>query len=594
MEKKDFDLALSKYCITLLMIRRCTLASIIKKKKKNQVYYYLVESARVNGKPRIVRQKYLGRAEQIAAAMEGKGELDQPKHSIVLEFGAVMALYDLAKRLGAVDLINTVAVKRNQGLSIGDYMLIAAINRAIEPTSKHQIAEWFSKTTLDRVIPAKSSMLSSQRFWDNMSSLSEEAIRQFEDEFTRKIVQQYGLRLDCLIYDTTNFFTYVDTNSSSTLPQRGHSKEKRSDLKIVGLAMMVSPDFSVPLFHETYAGNHPDAKQFLSVIDRLKKRCQSICETSLTPTLVFDKGNNSSDHMKKLQSGEVKFRVVGSLKLSQCKLLLEVNKDKFVPLTGTKYQGVTAYRTTYDVYGQAMTVLVVYNPELEAGQLQGINKNIEQCTLKLNDLQNSLQAREDGTVKKGRKPTLESVQRHVDQILQKEFMKELFDVQVLKTESAIRMTFAFQMDRLESLKERQLGKTILYTDNHDWPDEKIISAYHSQYHIEEAFKQMKNTDHLGFRPIYHWTDQKIKVHAFYCVLALRLCALLNRELQDHGIDISMNRMLDVLGDIKQVITVYPKKGDSKKDRESFSLSKLSPEAKKIMEALGLDQYRLGR
>lgn len=541
-----------------------------------------------------MRQKYLGRAEQIAAAMEGTAELDQPKFSIVLEFGAVMALYDLAKRLGVVDLINTVSPKRNQGLSIGDYMLIAAINRAVEPTSKHQIAEWFSKTSLDRVIPAKSSMLSSQRFWDNMNSLSEDAIRQFEDDFTRKIVQQYGLSLDCLIYDTTNFFTYVDTHSSSTLPQRGHSKEKRSDLKIVGLAMMVSPDFSVPLFHETYAGNDPDAKQFRSVIERLKQRCQTICETPLSPTLVFDKGNNSSDHMKKLQSGEMKFHVVGSLKLSQCKSLLEVSKEQFVPVTGTKYKGVTAYRTTYDVYDQDMTVLVVNNPELEAGQLQGIGKNIEQCAAKLRDLQNALQARENGTIKKGRKPTLESVQRQVDQIMKKEFMKELFDVLVSKTETAIRLEFSFQMARLESLRERQLGKTVLYTDNHDWPDEKIISAYRSQYHIEEAFKQMKNTDHLGFRPIYHWTDQKIKVHAFYCILALRLCSLLNRELHDHGFDLSVNRMLDLLGDIKQVIMVYPKKGDSKKDRESFSLSKLCPEAKKLMEALGLDQYRLGR
>lgn len=570
------------------------MASIIKKKKKNQVYYYLVESARVNGKPRIVRQKYLGRAEQIAAAMERGGESDPPKHSIVFEFGAVMALFDLAKRLGVVNMINAAAPKRDQGLSIGDYMLIAAINRAVDPTSKQQIAEWFSKTSLDRVIPAKPAMLSSQRFWDHMNAFSEQAIRQFEDAFTRKIVQQYGLRLDCLIYDTTNFFTYIDTNTPSTLPQRGHSKEKRGDLKIVGLAMMVSADFSIPLFHEVYAGNDPDAKQFRAVIERLKQRCQSICGKDASPTLVFDKGNNSDDHLKRLQSGDMKLRVVGSLKLSQCKPLLEISKDQFVPVTGIKHKGVTAYRTTYEVYDQPMTVLVVYNPELEAGQLQGIQKNIASCTQKLADLQQALGARENGTVKKGRKPTIESVQRQVDQILQKEFMKELFDVHVSASETAIRLTFAFNLTRLESLRERQLGKTILYTDNHDWSNEKIISTYRSQYYIEEAFKQMKNTDHLGFRPIYHWTDQKIRVHAFYCVLALRLCCLLQRELHDRGIDLSRNRMLDLLADIKQVITVYPKKGESKKDREVFSLSKLSPESKKVMEALGLDQYRLGR
>jgi hypothetical protein len=259
-------------------------ASIIKKKKKGQTYYYLVESARVDGKPRIVRQKYLGRAEHIAAALETPSEGEAPKYSIVLEFGAVMALFDLAKRLGVVELINQVSPKRAQGLSIGEYMLIAAINRAVDPTSKNQVAAWFSKTCLDRVIPAKAAQLSSQRFWDHMDALSEEAIREFEDVFTRTIVQAYGLSLDCLIYDATNFFTYIDTESQSTLPQRGHSKEKRGDLKIVGLSMMVSPDFNVPLFHDLYAGNQPDAKQFLAVVERLQQRFERISDLNASAT----------------------------------------------------------------------------------------------------------------------------------------------------------------------------------------------------------------------------------------------------------------------------------------------------------------------
>src|SRR5699024_6697665 len=119
-----------------------------------------------------------------------------------------------------------------------------------------------SKTMLDRFLPAKPSHLTSQRFWDNMGLLTDKAMEQFEKEFSEHIVKTYGLDTDCLIYDATNFFTYVDTKSSSTIPQRGDSKEKRKDLKIVGLAMMVSPEFGVPLFHETYPGNKPDAKQF--------------------------------------------------------------------------------------------------------------------------------------------------------------------------------------------------------------------------------------------------------------------------------------------------------------------------------------------
>jgi len=111
-----------------------------------------------------------------------------------------------------------------------------------------------------------------------------------------------------LIYDATNFFTYIDTESDSTLPQRVHSKEKRGDLKIVGLSMMVSPDFNVPLFHDLYAGNQPDAKQFLAVVERLQQRFEHISDQKMEATVVFDKGNNSAEHIQKLQSGATLFR----------------------------------------------------------------------------------------------------------------------------------------------------------------------------------------------------------------------------------------------------------------------------------------------
>jgi len=570
------------------------MAYIIKKKKGNQLYYYMVESARVNGQPRIVNQKYLGRAEDIVKAIEGKKGLDTPKHSIVLEFGHVMALYDLATRLGVVDLIDQVAPKRDQGLSIGQYMLLAAINRAVDPKSKNRMAEWFAKTALNQVIPAEAPMLSSQRFWDNMHLLSEEAIHRFEDTFTQQIVEKYGLSTDCLIYDTTNFFTYIDSNSASKLAKRGHSKEKRSDLKIVGLSMMVTPDFNIPLFHETYPGNEQDVKAFSKTLEQLKQRYLKIAGAARPVTLVFDKGNNSPENIKGLRNGTQPFRIVGSLRLNQVSDLLLIKKEKFILLPGKEEERVTVYRTLYPVYDDEFTVVVVYNPALLQGQLQGVRENMEKCALQLKDIQHTLSEREAGRVTKGRKPTTESVQKRVDGILQKEFMKELFVTSVAKTTKSIQLDFSVRLAAYQELREERLGKTILFTDNHEWTSEKIVSAYRSQYHIEHAFRQMKNTDHLGMRPLHHWTDQKIKVHAFYCVLALRLCGLLQKELHQQGIELSVNRMLDLLSDIKQVITVYPKEGASKKDRQVFSLSKPAPEVKKIMEVLNIAQYQAGK
>lgn len=569
------------------------MATIVKKKKKNQFYYYLVESARVNGKPRIVYQKYLGRAEDIAKAVERRENLDNPKYSFVFEFGAVCALYNLAEELRVAQLIDKYAPKRDQGLSVGRYILIAAINRAVEPLSKVQIGDWYRKTMLDRIMPVSKNLLSSQRFWDNMNILSDEGIQKFEEEFSGLIVKKYGLHTDCLIYDTTNFFTYIDTMSTSKLPQRGHSKEKRCDLKIVGLAMMVSPDFNIPLFHEVYPGNDPDSKEFGAVIERLKDRFVKLCGKPKNVTLVFDKGNNSPSNIDLIMDSERPFKIVGTLKLSQCKSLLDIPKERFVPVPGYQSSNVTAYRERLTIYGREMVVLVVHNTELLLGQMQGITQNIEKCTIKLQEFQRTLENSKSQESRGGYKHTRNSVIKRIDCILSKEYMKEIFSINISVDGKHVSFNFSLNVDRLEKIQERYLGKTIIFTDNHDWPNEKIISAYRSQYHIEHAFRQMKNSHYLGFRPIYHWTDQKIKVHAFYCVLALRLCSLLNRILHDNGIHLSIDKMLSALSEIRQVITVFPKRGQSKKDREVFSLTKTEPQERRIMEILDIKKYALG-
>ena len=87
-------------------------------------------------------------------------------------------------------------------------------------------------------------------------------------------------------------------------------------------------------------------------------------------------------------------------------------------------------------------------------------------------------------------------------------------------------------------------------------DYQIISAYRSAWNVESAFKQMKDTDFLTVRPLFHWTDSKIRVHLFVCVLAYRLCALLRKELHEHGIDCSIDQYLQSMGAVKRVTTFY--------------------------------------
>jgi transposase len=570
------------------------MATLSKRTNKSGTYYYLVESARVNGKPRIVKQIYLGTVEKIAAAMERASQemsIPDPEHVAVYEFGAVTALYSIADRLGVCRVIDDIAGKRNQGLPVSVSILLAAINRAVAATSKNTFFEWFDKTVLYKIFPvANAKNLSSQGFWNNMAALDDGKIRMIEDEITKRVVERYDIDTGCFLFDNTNFFTYLNTANTSALAKRGNSKEKRADLKIVGLSLMVSPDHNIPLFHETYPGNTNDAQQFSSIISKLKDRYRKLGRGDCDVTLVFDKGNNNEDNIQDLISVDpCPFHFVGGLRLNQCPELLDVPKSDFLPLDGD-FHGATAYRSIKDVYGKGFAVVVTNNPVLYDAQMVGVLSNIAKCEEELADLQKRLRLRKEGSITKGKKATAESVGKNIKAILSAEYMRDIFDTTVKdEPNQTPELEFSLNEERLVKLQERTLGKTILFTDRRGWSNEQIVSAYRSQYHVEEAFKQMKDTAHLSFRPLRHFTDANIRVHAFYCVLAYMLAALLNKELKQMGHDVSINRMLDKFQEAQQVISVFNPAG-GKKPVVKTAYSRFEGIAKDYDEKYGLLKY----
>jgi transposase len=564
------------------------MASLTAKVIKGKTYYYARECQRVGGKPKIVRTVYLGSLDNILAAAEGAREVPQPQSVDIAAFGDVVALYDLACRIGLVELIDRHVPKRRQGLSTGQYLLLAAINRAVHPTSKAKLADWYQHTALTRLIPATGKQLSSQSFWNHMNFFREEHIEAIEAELSRRLVDQFGLSLQMLTYDGTNFFTYIKTTTESELLERGHNKQKRGDLRQVNLGMMVTTDFHVPLFHKVYPGNVPDSTIFKTVTDELRDRYVALAGECEHITLIFDKGNNSQEAFETLDDSG--FHFIGSLVGSHHGDLLEVPLEKYQTLAGQRLKNCLAFRTTKSVFGQERTIVVTYNENLLEGQLQGLTKNLEKTRQRLYEIQRSLRRRREGKVKGGKKPTVASVNKQVEKSLSRQFMKGLFHYEVGEESGVPTLSWRTNSNALARLVERNLGKTILFTDNDDWSNEEIVLGYRAQHHIEDAFRDMKNSHYLGWAPMHHWTDQKIRVHAFSCVLGLTLTSLLARSLHQREIDVSMSRMYELLGGIRETLVIYPRKPGQKKHRTAASLSTLSHEQRTLFDALDLKRY----
>jgi transposase len=524
---------------------------------RGYVYYYLQQSQRINGKVKVTFSKCIGSAKKITEELmnlhinnENKDLTDlriKLQESNPLSYGAVIALLSVAERNGIRDIINTHFQKREQGMSQGDYMLLAAINRAVAPCSKRSFWDWFNDTSLLKKFPlATEETLSSQSFWNHMSKIGKEQIDAAETDIVKKLVSNYGLETDLLLFDNTNFFAFIDSDTESELAQRGKSKENRTDLRIVGLSIMCSPTHNIPLLHSVYPGNMNDAKRFAELIDSMKERIKEL-KAGEKPdvTLVFDRGNNSTANVEAMAMERTNgYHFVGGLKRNQFPELLQLAKKDFKKLKGKKLGDTKAYRTTKEVHGGVYTIVVTDNPELYNAQIRGVEKNIESCQNKLEELEKKLAARASGKTTRGKGYTVDSVEKKVKEILSKEHMSMIYETSVTPDKSGfVSMSFKLDKRKYRLLKDKILGKSVLFSDRHKWASERIIGAYRAQYHVEECFKQLKDTNHLAFRPIRHFTDNNIRVHAFYCVLALRLCSVMALEFERLGYNISIDKML---------------------------------------------------
>ena len=291
------------------------MASLVAKKKANTLYYYVVESARVDGKPRIVHQTYLGTAERVAALVKDR-TAPLPLSATTIDFGLPGALWVAAQNSGVFPLLESLWPKPRSGPSTAHYLLLAAIHRICQPGPKTEVADWYRRSILHSLWGFPAERFSSQAFWDcfdQIRTAGAESLAgedQLEEAQLRllgvwKEKQLVGRRL--LAYDTTNFYTYIaSTNDRADLAQRGHNKQGRHNLRQVGLSYVLDGDNGASLCHHLHPGNVADAEELpvaLSRIVALLDR-QQIARGSVT--LVLDKGSAALANTLELEQAGVR------------------------------------------------------------------------------------------------------------------------------------------------------------------------------------------------------------------------------------------------------------------------------------------------
>jgi transposase len=555
---------------------------IVGKKQNGKVYYYLTESARVNGKPRIVSQRYLGSAEEVEArlAEAGPGEPDRTRH---LAFGDLAAVWSILERLDVIDIIDDVVGARRGDAAgtVGTYVALACANRIVDPCSKRRFVDWWKTTAGDRWVRLPTAALDHRRFWDAMDAISAEDLETIEARITARMVTEFGVDVSGLVLDMTNFATYIDTaNERAPIAQRGHAKQKRTDLRLVGLGLIVSTDAAIPLLSHTYAGNRPDVTQFAAMVTSLTDRLDSIGADTDNFTLVYDAGQNSGPNQHTITASPLHF--VGSLPPSDHSDLLAVAHSSYQPVDGDRFPGLTAYATTKTVYGATHSIVITHSQNLHDKQSRGFDQTMAKARRQLTDLAARLA--------RGRtRRTRDKVEAEITQILGPRWLNRVITTTLTGEDpTEFRLRWRTKPAARHKLETELFGKRILFTDRHHWPAVDIVTAYRSQSHVEADFRQMKDPHVVSFSPMHHWTDSKIRVHAFYCVLALTTARLMAREADHAGHHMSVPELLDTLAGIQETVLLY--QGDRGRPRARRMLTETSPTQQALHDLFNLDTY----
>ena len=566
------------------------MASLYPKKVGGKTYWYLREMARVDGRPKMVSERYLGTAAEIAAAVEGREAAALPGRTRHLAFGDVAAAWGVLDELGVAGIIDQVAGPRPAGqpLSTGTYLALAALNRLVAPCSKAAFADWWKTTAADRFTKIGASALDGRRFWDAMHAITLEQLQEASAAIAARIIEVSGVDVSSVALDMTNFATFIATpNGRAPIAQRGKAKQKRSDLRLVGLGLVVTRDGGIPLTWHAYPGDRPDVTQFPDMIDQLKARYEQVCAAAGLPaldadmTVVFDAGQNSEANFAHLAASGLHY--IGSVPASDCPDLTALPASERTVVDKDRFGGLTAYDTRRVVYGAERRAILTHSPELRDSQARGFDgTTLAKAGKKLGELAATL-ARG-----KTRRPR-EKVQAEIEQITARPWVRRVIRWELTGDQPKdLRLSWNIDPAARAELEEEIFGKHVLITDHDDWPAAEVIAGYRSQSEAESGFRQMKDPHVVSFSPMHHWTDHNIRVHVFTCVLALQLAHLMRYRARQAGLDLSVRELLRQLAGIEETVLIYPSTGGRPKARRMTT--ELTGHQPRLHETFGLERW----
>lgn len=554
------------------------------KKKKGRPYLYVREIARVDGKPKVISQIYIGSPEKVAALAGGqKQDLDKLK---VEEFGALWLARQIDEDIDLGGIIDNAIPKANRekGPSVGEYFLYCVWNRMIEAVSKNKLSQWYQRTAIQHIRPVAINELTSQRYWEKWNRVSEETLGQIAQSFFKRLWDIESPSADCLLFDTTNYYTFMASHTPSEIARRGKNKSGRHHLRQIGLGLLVARDSRLPLYYTVYPGNVHDSKHFEAIMDEMFGIVCGLSRTKERLTVIIDKGMNSDGNYAWIdEHSRIHFVTTYSTYFAQEIAttpldrfeMVDIKKNNHLIEEGNRKECLLAYRTKGEYWGKQRSVIVTYYPRTARKKLYTFQSKLE--TLRQELLSMRSKVREKAPHWRNPDAIKERYLRLCERL---HISSDLYALKFEKSKSGLSMSFRKDPYKIEQ-KQAMFGKNVIITDNIDWTTSEIVDASLDRWQVEDRFRLSKDDNLVGALPIRHWTDSKIRCHLFTCVVAMTYLRRIELRLAARGINRTAEDVMDEMQHLHSVLSLN--KGARKPSRRLETPSKTQAE---VLSAFG--------
>jgi len=248
-----------------------------------------------------------------------------------------------------------------------------------------------------------------------------------------------------------------------------------------------------------------------------------------------------------------------------------------------RYPGLSCVDTTVTALGVTRRAVLTHSPTLHAKQSAGFDQTLAKARRRLSELQARL-AR--GRTHRDRA----AVQAEIAKICKPRWVAQVITTTLTGTAPAeLRLSWRTDQAARRRLENRLFGKRILFTNREHWSTADVVAGYRSQNGVESGFRQMKDPHLVSFGPMHHWTEQKIRVHVFYCVLALTIAHLMRRQAEHAGLHMSVRELLDTLAGIQETVLLYHD-GDKGRPRAQRMLTDTDPTQQQLAQIFNIARY----